>query len=93
MEILQSTAFKKTVKNLYKNQIEHLEKAIRVISKDPLAGSAKTGDLTKVRVYKFYILKQLTLLAYTYIEETKTIKLLALGSHENFYKDLKIQIK
>jgi mRNA-degrading endonuclease YafQ of YafQ-DinJ toxin-antitoxin module len=31
----------------------------------------------------------LTLLAYTYEEEVVTLTLLALGSHENFYRNLK----
>jgi len=33
--------------------------------------------------------KQLTFLAYTYEEQTITLTLLALGTHENFYRDLK----
>jgi len=39
--------------------------------------------------YKFKMNKQLTLLAYQYDIQTPSITLLALGSHENFYRDLK----
>jgi len=40
-----------------------------------------------IRVYKFKMQNQLTLLAYLLSQEQ--ITLLALGSHENFYQDLK----
>ena len=33
--------------------------------------------------------RQLILLAYEFFETEQIIKLLALGSHENFYRDLK----
>ena len=35
------------------------------------------------------MIKQLTLLAYTCHDQTITLTLLALGAHENFYRDLK----
>ncbi|WP_273789696.1 type II toxin-antitoxin system RelE/ParE family toxin [Bartonella sp. ML70XJBT] len=63
--------------------------AVRVIMKTPTIGQAKTGDLSGVFVYKFKMAKQLTLLAYSYEDHTITLTLLALGSHENFYRDLK----
>lgn len=46
-------------------------------------------DLAGIRVYKFKLNKQLTLLGYEYDGETVTLYLLKLGSHENFYRDLK----
>jgi hypothetical protein len=33
--------------------------------------------------------KQLTLLAYSYEDDSATLTLLALGAHENFYRDVK----
>ncbi len=48
---------------------------------------AKKGDLLGVSVYKFKIQKQEMLLAYKW--DPKTRLLLALGVHENFYRDLK----
>ena len=49
----------------------------------------KAGDLSGVSVYKFKMVKQLTLLAYKYEDQAITLTLLALGAHENFYRDLK----
>jgi len=49
----------------------------------------KKGDLHFLRVYKFKMLKQLTLLGYSYEDGTLVLELIALGSHENFYRDLK----
>lgn len=39
-------------------------------------------------MYKFRMTSQLSLLAYTLPDED-TIKLLAVGAHENFYRDIK----
>lgn len=89
MQILQTTTFQKAVKKLHANQKKDLDEAIKVIIKDPTIGETKIGDLSGIFVYKFQMVKQLTLLAYTYQEQTITLALLALGSHENFYKDLK----
>ena len=89
MNILQTNRFKKIVKKLHKNQKSDLYKAIEVISKDPDIGIAKVGDIAGTLVYKFKMVKQETLLAYTYQEQTITLTLLDLGSHENFYRDLK----
>lgn len=47
------------------------------------------GDLSGVLVYKFKMVKQLTLLAYSYHDQTIALTLLALGTHENFYRDPK----
>jgi mRNA-degrading endonuclease YafQ of YafQ-DinJ toxin-antitoxin module len=38
------------------------------------------------------MIDRLTLLAYKYDKQDSSIILLALGSHENFYRDLKTQI-
>jgi hypothetical protein len=90
MRILQSSVFSKTVKKLHANQKVCLDEAVRDILSDPLIGVLKVGDLASVRVYKFRMLNQLTLLAYQHTAPD-TIVLLALGSHENFYRDLKLQ--
>ena len=87
MKITMTNTFKKSAKKLRRNQISIVEDAIDEISKDPEMGELKKGDLAGVRVYKFYIHKQLVLLAYQYSE--KEIVLLSLSSHENFYRDLK----
>ena len=65
-----------------------LDAALRAISADPVAGEAKVGDLVGIRVYKFRLSNQMYLLAYR-ILDAESLKLLTLGSHENFYRDLK----
>jgi hypothetical protein len=47
------------------------------------------SDLAFLRVYKFKMVKQLTLLGYSYEDGTVILELIALGSHENFYRDVK----
>ena len=92
MKILQTVSFKKSVKKLQRNQTLELDEAIRKIAQNPSIGELKKGDLTEVRVYKFKIKHSLILLAYTYDNMDQTMTLLKLGSHENFYRDLKSEI-
>ena len=89
MIIEQTSHFAKAMKKLHGNQREQIESAVRIIIQNPAIGELKKGDLTSVRVYKFSMVKQLTLLAYSYSEERITLRLLMFGSHENFYRDLK----
>ncbi|WP_417538180.1 type II toxin-antitoxin system RelE/ParE family toxin [Marinomonas sp.] len=88
-QVLQTTTFKKAVKKLHINQKADLDNAIRELIEDPLLGQQKKGDLSFLRVYKFNMVKQLTLLGYSYEDGTVTLELMALGSHENFYRDVK----
>jgi len=89
MEILQAAGFAKVYKKLHKNQLVYVNKAIDVIVTNPLVGELKKGDLAGLRVYKFQCVNQLTLLGYTFDEGAVTLTLIALSSHENFYRDLK----
>ena len=93
MYIEQTLSFKKNVKKLYSNQKEDLDNAIKKLLSNPLAGEEKRGDLAGVRVHKFKMQKNLTLLAYIYDNSQETITLLKLSSHENFYRDLKNEQK
>lgn len=79
--------FKRTYKKLHQNQRIAVDQAITTITKNPDKGEAKKGDLAGVHVYKFNCVKQQFLLAYEYDPNNRT--LLALGVHENFYRDLK----
>jgi mRNA-degrading endonuclease RelE of RelBE toxin-antitoxin system len=88
-QVLQTPSFKKTVKKLHKNQKKDLDNAIRVLMEEPTIGEKKKGDLSFLRVYKFKMVKQLTLLGYSYEDGTVTLELIALGPHENFYRDVK----
>lgn len=89
MKVIQANAFARAVKKLPKQLKAELDTAVRAVMANPLLGEAKVADLTGIRVYKFKLNKQLTLLGYEYDGETVTLYLLKLGSHENFYRDLK----
>jgi mRNA-degrading endonuclease YafQ of YafQ-DinJ toxin-antitoxin module len=89
MQVVQTGSFVKAVKKLHANQKQDLDAAIKVIIADPALGEMKKGDLAGVQVYKFRMVGQLTLLAYSYHADVLTLTLLALGSHENFYRDVK----
>jgi len=88
-QVLQTPTFKKAVKRLHQNQKKDLDTAVKELIEDPLLGEQKKGDLSFLRVYKFKMNKQLTLLGYSYEDGTVTLELMALGSHENFYRDMK----
>jgi len=89
VRVRQTPTFKRAAKRLHKRQKRELDEAVRAIVADPMIGEAKVGDLAGVRVHKFRISMQLVLLAYELLNAEDAIKLLALGSHENFYRDLK----
>lgn len=89
MKVIQTNEFARAVKKLPTQQKSELDVAVKAIMVDPLLGEAKVADLAGVRVYKVKMNKQLTLLGYEYDGETVTLYLLKLGSHENFYRDLK----
>ena len=89
IKVLQTPSFKKAVKKLHKNQKNDLDNAVKTIIETPLVGEQKKGDLYFLRVYKFKMVKQLTLLGYSYEDNELVLELIALGSHENFYRDVK----
>lgn len=85
--IKQMPTFKKVYKKLHSNERSIVNDAISAIAKNPKIGIEKKGDLTGVFVYKFKTLRQETLLVYEWKEKERL--LLALGVHENFYRNLK----
>ncbi len=87
MKIVQTSYFRRKYKKLHSNQVKPVNEAIMHILSDVSCGEEKIGDLAGVRVYKFRVLEQQFLLAYEFNKET--LFLLALGVHENFYRDLK----
>ena len=88
-KVLQTSSFKKAAKKLHKNQKEELDCAVKALIENPLLGEQKKGDLSFMRVYKFKMVKQLTLLGYSYEDGSIVLELLTFGSHENFYRDAK----
>ncbi len=87
VEILQTNAFRRSYKRLRPNQKMTVDEAVTAIAEDPTLGEAKKGDLAGVHVYKFHCVGTLFLLAYEYDPETRL--LLLVGTHENFYRELK----
>ena len=65
-----------------------MDEAVKAIIANPQLGEPKVGNLKGISVYKFKMVKQATLLAYNYQHQIITLTLLAVGSHENFYRDL-----
>ena len=87
VSVNQSSVFARAYKKLHLQQKQDVDAAVEVIVSNPLVGVAKRGDLAGVYVYKFKSQSQLVLLAYTF--DPQTLHLLLLGSHENFYRELK----
>ena len=92
MQIEQRPSFQRAMKKLQANQLNDLNHAITMVVENPTIGQLKTGDLRGLRTYKFRMVKQLTLLGYTWDKDVVILTLLAFGPHENFYRDLKNQL-
>ena len=88
MKVIQSGVFLRTVKKLHKKEKAAVDRAVRKITIDTSVGDMKKGALAGVRVYKFKVADKQYLLAYRYEKRLAIITLLALGSHENFYRNL-----
>ena len=88
MRILVTPTFERAIKKLHRQQKTALDEAVRTIVGQPEAGEKKVGDLAGVQVYKFRMGTLLCLLAYRVLDEN-TLKLLMIGPHENFYRELK----
>ncbi len=87
MIIEQKPKFRQVYKRLFANQKTAVDVALKQVIADPLLGKAKRGDLTGTYVYKFNCVNQEYLLAYEWDETSRVF--VALGVHENFYRDLK----
>ena len=88
MQILVTPSFERAIKKLHPNQKKALDKAVKAIAADSKLGDQKIGDLEGIFVYKFKLVDKQWLMAYRVVSPKKT-KLLLLGPHENFYRDLK----
>ncbi|PVY77550.1 ParE-like toxin of type II ParDE toxin-antitoxin system [Tamilnaduibacter salinus] len=87
--VLQTPTFRKAVKKLNPNQKKDLDSAVKDLMADPAIGEQKKGDLAFLRVHKFRMNKQPTLLGYRFDDGALVLELIALGSHEYFYRDIK----
>ena len=91
MQIIQTANFRRLYKKLKPNQKQDADAALKAIIQNPKIGVQKTGNLSGTLVHKFRMVNQLTLIAYTFEEDKLILILIAIGSHENFYRDLKQQ--
>ncbi len=87
IHIQQTNAFLRAYKKLHNNQQDAVDQAIADIVLDPVVGEPKKGDLSGVYVHKFDCVNQPFLLAYEFDPATRI--LLLVGTHENFYRNLK----
>ena len=87
--VLQTRKFSRVYKKLHHNIRLEVDKAVLAVIKDPSVGVKKRGDLSELWVYKFHANSQLYLLGYTLDEQPRLVYLESVGSHENFYKELK----
>ncbi len=91
MKIFQSRSFVRRVKKFSGKEKELLDSEIRTIAENPTAGAEKKGDLKGIFVHKFKIKTELYLLSYRFTNNT--LELITIGSHENYYRDLKSYLK
>ena len=87
MQIIQSRSFERKVKKFTKHEKKKLDEEIRKILKNPSIGSQKKGDLRGVFIHKFKIQTNQYLLGYRFFGEK--LELIMIGTHENYYRDLK----
>jgi mRNA-degrading endonuclease RelE of RelBE toxin-antitoxin system len=91
MKIFQSRSFERKVKKFSEAQKLQLDKEVRLILEDPFIGFEKKGDLRGVYVHKFKLKSIQYLLAYRIVGEN--LELIIIGPHQNYYRDLKKDIK
>lgn len=88
MRILVAPSCARRIKRLHPNQKRSLDKVIKTISDDSTVGEEKIGDLEGIFIYKFRMGNERWLLAYRLVS-AGAIKLILVGPHENFYRELK----
>ena len=91
MKILQSRSFERRVKKFGKQEKKVLDKQVLKIVENPSVGAEKKGDLRGVYVHKFKIKSIQYLLSYCFIADD--LELIMIGPHENYYRDLKNNLK
>ena len=86
MKVVQTGSFRRKAKKIHANEKTAPDRAVRKLVASPESGASKKGDLAGVRILKYKVKAQQYLLAYSY--EPELITLLAIGTHENFYRDV-----
>ena len=91
MKVFQSRSFAKKVKKLTKAEKTTLDEEIRKIIARPQIGVEKKGDLKGIFIHKFKVKTSLYLISYRFAKDF--LELIMIGPHENYYRDLKKQLK
>jgi plasmid stabilization system protein ParE len=91
MEIFYKAPFKKFVKKQTRPLQLSIEDEIERIIENPTMGETKTGDLQGFRIHKFAFKKQKLLIAYR-VSQVE-ILFYTVGTHENYYRNLKKYLK
>ena len=91
MNIYQSKSFENKVKKFNKTQKTNLDEEIKKIISEPEIGTEKKGDLKGIFIHKFKIKATMYLLSYRHTNDG--IELITIGSHENYYRNLKTYLK
>lgn len=89
IDVYESNLFSKQIAKLSEKQVKGVEDEIDKIIDDPEIGERKVGDLSYLWVHKFKLEGQLVLLGYSWVESKLELYLLNVGSHENFYQEVK----
>ncbi len=87
MKKLFTPAFRRFVKKQFLPLQLAIQDEVDVISDNPGTGEEKKGDLTGFRVHKFRFHKQEYLIAYKAASDN--LVFVMIGTHENFYRNLK----
>jgi len=87
LKVIAGSSFLKFKKKSAKNLQLEIDEQIKKIINNPELGSVKRVDLRGVRVHKFKYKSQILLLSYE--QANGVLYLYTIGSHENFYRNLK----
>jgi mRNA-degrading endonuclease RelE of RelBE toxin-antitoxin system len=91
MKGIASPQFLKKIKKLTKQDRAKVGRQIQLLLANPTLGEEKQQDLKGVFVRKFKMNRQETLLSYQFTKEN--LFLITVGTHENYYRDLKKYLK
>lgn len=91
MKVIASPQFLKKVKKLPQQDKSEVDGQIKAILENPKIGEEKKQDLKGVFVHKFKLNKQQMLLSYKL--DGEMLFLITIGSHENYYRDLKKHLR
>ena len=87
--VIQMRRFARQYKKLNDKIAKDVDDAVVKISETPSIGEKKKGDLSELWIFKFKSNAQLYLLGYSIDDGLRLVYLESVGSHENFYRDIK----